>query len=35
MEYLQKEDIVFINQKTIDKHGGNFVPPFNYLLKFR
>ena len=31
MEYLTKEDIIFINQKTIKKHGGNFVPPFNLL----
>ena len=22
MEYLTKEDIIFINQKTIKKHGG-------------
>jgi death-on-curing protein len=31
MEYLQKEDIVLINRLTIKKHGGNFVPPFNFL----
>lgn len=31
MEYLQKEDIIFINQKTIKKHGGSFVPPYNFL----
>jgi len=31
MEYLTKEDIIFINQKTIKKHGGNFVPPSNLL----
>ena len=31
MEYLRKEDFLVINKKTIDKHGGNFVPPFNFL----
>ena len=31
MEYLQKEDIVFINKKTIKKHGGSFIPPLNFL----
>lgn len=31
MEYLKKEDIVFINQKTVERHGGNFVPPLNFL----
>lgn len=31
MEYLLKEDIVLINKKTIEKHGGNFVPPLNFL----
>lgn len=31
MEYLQKEDVVLINRLTIKKHGGNFVPPFNFL----
>lgn len=31
MEYLTKEDIIFINQKTIKQHGGNFVPPVNLL----
>lgn len=28
---LTKEDIILINQRTIVKHGGNFVPPFNLL----
>lgn len=28
---LTKEDIILINQRTIAKHGGNFVPPFNLL----
>ena len=31
MEYLEKEDIILINQLTIKRHGGNFVPPFNLL----
>lgn len=31
MEYLLKEDIILINQMTIERHGGNFVPPFNFL----
>lgn len=31
MEYLTKEDIIFINRKTIEAHGGNFVPPSNLL----
>ncbi|MEM1214736.1 MAG: type II toxin-antitoxin system death-on-curing family toxin [Bacteroidota bacterium] len=29
MEYLEKEDLILINQMTIDRHGGNLVPPFN------
>ena len=31
VEYLLKSDIVLINQKTIQRHGGNFVPPVNFL----
>lgn len=31
MEYLRKEDILQINQMTIERHGGNFVPPANLL----
>ena len=31
MEYLKKEDIILINRMTIGRHGGNFVPPFNFL----
>ncbi len=31
MKYLSKENIVTINQFTINKHGGNFNPPSNYL----
>lgn len=31
MEYLLKEDFTLINQMTIERHGGNFVPPSNFL----
>lgn len=31
MEYLLKEDLILINRLTIKRHGGNFVPPFNFL----
>ena len=31
MEYLRKEDIVLINQMTIERHGGNFTAPLNFL----
>jgi len=31
INYLEKEDILLINRMTIDRHGGNFVPPFNLL----
>lgn len=31
IHYLQKEEIIFINRKTIERHGGRFVPPFNIL----
>ena len=31
MEYLQKEDIILINQMTIERHGGSYVPPSNIL----
>jgi death-on-curing protein len=31
MEYLDKEDITFINRRTVDAHGGNFMPPSNFL----
>lgn len=31
MILLTKEDIVIINQATIEAHGGNFVPPHNFL----
>ncbi len=31
MEFLEKTDIIFINKRTIEAHGGNFVPPSNLL----
>ena len=31
MNYLAKDDIIIINQRTVQLHGGNFVPPFNLL----
>ena len=31
MEYLEKTDIILINKKTIEAHGGNFMPPSNLL----
>ncbi|MEZ0608269.1 type II toxin-antitoxin system death-on-curing family toxin [Fibrella sp. WM1] len=31
MIYLDKEDVCFINRRTVEVHGGNFMPPFNYL----
>ncbi|GAA4450145.1 type II toxin-antitoxin system death-on-curing family toxin [Nibrella saemangeumensis] len=31
MIYLDKEDIVFINQRTVSEHGGHFMPPHNFL----
>ena len=31
MNYLEKGDILLINRMTINRHGGNFVPPFNFL----
>jgi len=31
MEYLLKDDVILINRKTIERHGGNFIPPFNFL----
>jgi death on curing protein len=29
--YLSKEDIIYINQRTILTHGGNYLPPSNFL----
>ena len=31
IEYLEKDDITFIKQKTVAEHGGNFMPPDNFL----
>jgi len=31
MEYLIKKDILQLNQKTVERHGGNFVAPYNFL----
>jgi death-on-curing protein len=31
MTYLDKEDVTFINQRTVAEHGGNFMPPHNFL----
>lgn len=31
IEYLVKNDFTYINQRTIADHGGNFVPPNNFL----
>lgn len=31
MKLLSRETIILINEKTIQRHGGNFVPPENIL----
>lgn len=31
MELLTKNDIIVINYKTVKAHGGNYVPPYNFL----
>lgn len=31
MEFLEKDDIIFINKNTVEVHGGNFMPPNNLL----
>jgi death on curing protein len=31
IQYLDKDDITFINQRTVAEHGGNFMPPNNFL----
>jgi hypothetical protein len=33
MKHLSKNVIIHINKKTIEVHGGNFVPPYNLLKK--
>ncbi|MEZ4962395.1 MAG: type II toxin-antitoxin system death-on-curing family toxin [Saprospiraceae bacterium] len=31
MKLLFKRSIIEINRRTIEEHGGNFIPPFNFL----
>lgn len=31
MTYLDKEDIIYINQRTVEVHGGLYLPPNNFL----
>jgi len=31
MEYLQKQDVLLINKITVERHGGNFLAPNNFL----
>ena len=31
INYFEKEDIVYINKRTVAEHGGNFMPPSNFL----
>lgn len=31
IQYLEKEDIILINKHTVEIHGGNFMPPSNFL----
>lgn len=31
IKYLSKKKIVFVNKKTLERHGGNFIPPSNFL----
>ena len=31
MTYLDKEDIIYINQRTVGVHGGLYLPPNNFL----
>jgi|Laugrespbdmm15dd_1035085.scaffolds.fasta_scaffold134900_1 death-on-curing protein len=31
MRYLSKQHIIRLNKATIDVHGGNFMPPHNFL----
>lgn len=31
MTYLDKEDIIYINQRTVDVHGGLYLSPKNFL----
>lgn len=31
LNYLEKEDFIFINNRTVAEHGGNYMPPNNFL----
>lgn len=31
MRYLTKEELVFINRKTVAIHGGQYIEPYNFL----
>jgi death-on-curing protein len=31
IQYLAKEDVTYINQRPVAEHGGNFMPPNNFL----
>lgn len=31
MKYLTKKALLIINKRTVEKHGGNFTPPANFL----
>ena len=31
LHYLDKKDVIYINQRTIAAHGGNFTAPNNFL----
>lgn len=31
INFLTKEQIVLLNKSTVSQHGGNFVPPSNFL----
>lgn len=31
IQYLEKENVTYINQRTVAEHGGNFMPPNNFL----
>lgn len=31
MTYLDKEDFIYINQRTFEEHGGLYLPPKNFL----
>ncbi|MCB0638135.1 MAG: type II toxin-antitoxin system death-on-curing family toxin [Lewinella sp.] len=35
MVFLQREDIILINKLTINRHGGQFIPPENLLNEDR